>query len=51
MKKVILILALLFSASTTLISCRDAENDPVEESIEEAGDNVEDAADEVEDEF
>lgn len=51
MKKVILILALLFSASTTLISCRETENDSIEEGLEDAGDDMEDAADDIEDEF
>lgn len=51
MKKVILFLALLFSASSSLISCRDTANDPVEEGVEDVGDGIEDAADDVEDEF
>lgn len=52
MKKIILTLALLFTISTTITSCREKKpKDKVEEAIEEVGDEVEDATDEVKDEI
>lgn len=55
MKKLMLQFALLFSVSTSFISCRES---PEEERAEEAAealekrtDEIEDAADEIEDEY
>lgn len=50
MKKVILLFALVFSVSSSFISCRD-EADDREEQIEEVGEDIEDAGDEIEDEL
>lgn len=55
MKKLILLFALLFSVSTSFISCRESpEEERAEEaaeSLEERTDEIEDAADEIEDEY
>lgn len=48
MKKLLLLFALLFSISTSFISCRDT---PQEERVEETAEEVEDAADEIEDDY
>lgn len=50
MKKLFLLFALMFSVSSSFISCRD-EAGREEEQVEEATDELEDAADDVEDEF
>lgn len=55
MKKLFLLFALLFSVSTSFISCRETpEEERAEEAaeaIEERTDEIEDAADEIEDEY
>lgn len=55
MKKFFLLFALLFSVSTSFISCRDSpEEERAEEAaeaLEERTDEIEDAADEIEDEY
>lgn len=55
MKKLLLLFALLFSLSTSFISCRDTpEEERAEEAaeeFEERADEIEEAADEVEDEY
>lgn len=48
MKKLILIFALLFSVSSSFISCRETEREDSE--MEEVGDEVENMGDEVENE-
>ncbi|OBQ52486.1 hypothetical protein JJL45_10855 [Tamlana sp. s12] len=52
MKKIILVLALLFTVSTVFTSCREKKETPgekIEEAVEDTGDALEDAADDVED--
>ncbi|MDT0646571.1 hypothetical protein RM545_07710 [Zunongwangia sp. F260] len=55
MKKLFLLFALLFSVSTSFVSCRDTpEEERAEEAaeaVEERADEIEEAADEVEDEY
>jgi uncharacterized membrane protein len=56
MKKLILLFALLFSVSSSFISCRDEPDrgDRVEEAtdeLEERGDEIEDEYDDMEDEL
>lgn len=55
MKKFILLFALLFSVSSSFISCRDTpEEERAEEAaeaVEERTDEIEEAADEMEDEY
>lgn len=51
MKKLFLMFALVFTFSSSLISCRDTTNDPVEETVDDAGDAVDDAADEIDEEI
>lgn len=48
MKKLILLFALLFSVSTSFISCRDTEKES--DDMEEVGEDMEEMGDEVEDE-
>ncbi|MFD2517027.1 hypothetical protein [Salinimicrobium flavum] len=54
MKKLILLFALLFTVSTSFISCRETnerDSDDIEEGIDEAGDELEEVGDEMEDEM
>ncbi|WP_186826869.1 hypothetical protein [Seonamhaeicola algicola] len=53
MKKIIIAIALLFTTSIVLNSCREQKSteDKIEEGVEEVKDGVEDAVDEVEDEL
>ncbi|MDT0685858.1 hypothetical protein [Autumnicola psychrophila] len=55
MKKLFLLFALVFSVSTSFVSCRDTpEEERAEEAaeaVEERTDEIEEAADEVEDEY
>lgn len=48
MKKLILIFALLFTVSSSFISCRETERE--NDEIEEMGDEIEEAGDEMEEE-
>lgn len=48
MKKLLLLFALLFSVSTSFVSCRE---NPQEERVEETAEEVEESADEIEDDF
>lgn len=48
MKKLILIFALLFTVSSSFISCRETERE--NDELEEVGDEMEEVGDEVEDE-
>lgn len=52
MKKIILVLALLFTVSAVFTGCREKKETPgekIEKAIEDTGDALEDAADDVED--
>ncbi|WP_166435222.1 hypothetical protein [Christiangramia sabulilitoris] len=55
MKRLFLVFALLFSVSTTFISCRETpEEERAEEAaeaVEERTDEIEEAADEIEDDY
>lgn len=55
MRKLMLLFALLFTVSTSFISCREtAEEERAEEAaeaVEERTDEIEDAADEMEDDY
>ncbi|WP_055444782.1 hypothetical protein [Lacinutrix himadriensis] len=54
MKKIIIVLVLMFSISTVFTSCREEKKTPtekIEEAVENTGDAIEDAADAVEDEM
>ncbi len=48
MKKLILIFALLFTVSSSFISCRETERE--NDDLEEVGDEIEEVGDEVEEE-
>ncbi len=48
MKKLILIFALLFTVSSSFISCRETARE--EDDLEEVGDDLEDVGDDIEDE-
>lgn len=52
MKKIILVVAVLFSLSSVFTSCREEKkaDEQIEETIDEVGDDVEDAAEDVGDE-
>lgn len=50
MKKLLYLFALLFTISTSFVSCRDTEQS-AEDEVEEVGDDIEDGAEEVEEEF
>lgn len=49
MKKLILMLAVLFSLSIVLTGCRDEKTagDKIENTVDDIGDGIEDAADDV----
>ncbi|WP_418603908.1 hypothetical protein [Hwangdonia sp.] len=51
MKKIILILALVFTTSIVFTSCREKKttNEKIEEAIDNIGDELEDASDDVKD--
>lgn len=51
MKKIILILVILFTISAVFIGCRDEKStqDKIEEAVDEVGNGLEDAGDKVED--
>ncbi|WP_396601081.1 hypothetical protein [Algibacter sp. R77976] len=53
MKKIILVLVLLFSISIAFTSCREEKStgDKIEDAVEEVGDGIEDTADDVKDEL
>ncbi len=55
MKKLVILFTLLFSLSTSFISCRDTpEEERAEEAaeaVEERTDEIEEAADEMEDDY
>lgn len=51
MKRLILLLALLFSVSSSFISCREPEEDADEMEMEEMGDEVEDETEDIEEEL
>lgn len=53
MKKLLLLFALLFTVSTSFVSCRDTDSaeENAAEALEERTDEMEDAADEIEDEY
>jgi len=52
MKKLNIILTMLFVASLTITGCRETKStgEKIEDGVEEVGDGIEDAADDVEDE-
>ena len=47
MKKLVLLFALLFSVSTTFISCRETEGEAEEMELEETGDEFEDEVEDI----
>ena len=51
MKRILLMMAFLFTVTISLNSCRETtkEQGDVEEAVEDTGDAIEDAADDVED--
>lgn len=51
MKKIILMLALLFTVSTVFVSCREKKSadEKIEEAINEIGDELDEASDDVKD--
>ncbi|WP_417362270.1 hypothetical protein [Galbibacter sp.] len=54
MKKIVLILAVLFSVTAFTMSCKEEKKTPVEqvkEAADEAGDKIEQGVEEVEDEI
>jgi ABC-type transporter MlaC component len=54
MKKVVLVLAILFSVSAFTVSCKEKKETPAEqvkEAADEAGDKIEQGVEEVEDEI
>lgn len=51
MKRLILFFALLLTASSSFISCRDTKDKPVKDAIDDVGDDIDDAADDISDQF
>jgi hypothetical protein len=51
MKKLLFLLTLFFTVSTTLVSCRDTPQEESAEEFEERTDAIEEVGDEVEDEY
>ncbi len=51
MKKIIVMLALLFTVSTAFVSCREKKSadEQIEETIDEIGDELDEASDDVKD--